>query len=178
MFKLSSSLCAAFAGAGLPAAFANSNAASKLYVCSTAQNADLDATEYAALTWVQIGAVGSRGETGKATNILTYDTWDTTVVQKAKGMTDAGSPAIEVARIPTDPGQVILRTGGAVGNNNSYAFKEERADAEAGGTGTILYNRGLITGPTRPGGRNEDFDLEVFTLALQQEEIVVDPVGP
>ena len=154
---------------------ANANAASKLFVCATPQNVDLDASGYAALTWVEIGSVGSRGEMGKITNILTYPTWGENVIQKAKGMTDAGSVEVEVARVPTDPGQIILRAAGAVGNNNNYAFREVRADGAVGATGTIIYNRGMVGGPKRPGGRNEDFDLEVFTLALQQEEIVVNP---
>jgi len=158
-------------------AFANSNAASKLYVCATPQNVDLDQSGYEALTWVEIGAVGSRGEAGTATNILTYNTWNTTVAQKAKGISDAGSPDLEVARIPTDAGQIILRAAGAVGNNNSYAFKELRADGAVGATGTVIYNRGLVLGPKRPGGRNEDFDVEVFTLGFQQQEIVVNPTA-
>lgn len=156
-------------------AYANSNAASKIYVCATPQNTILSTGDYNALTWVEVSGVGSRGETGKKTNILNYNTWGDTVIQKAKGLTDAGSPELEVARIPTDPGQIILHTAAAVGNNNNYAFKELRADGLNGGTGTIFYNRGLVAGPTHPGGRNEDFDIEVFTLAFQQEEIVVNP---
>ena len=156
-------------------AFANANAASRLFVCATPQNSDLIQSEYELLTWVEVKGIGSRGETGKQTNILTYDTWDTSVVQKAKGMTDAGSPPVEVARIPTDPGQIIMRAAGAVGNNNNYAFKELRSDGLVAGQGSVFYNRGLVTGPTRPGGRNEDFDIEVYTLGLQQEEVVVNP---
>lgn len=159
------------------AAYANANAASNLFVCPTPQNSELSQVDYEALEWVLIKAVGSRGETGKITNILTYDTWDTTVIQKAKGMTDAGSPEIELARIPTDPGQNILRAAGAVGNNNNYAFREVRADGTTATNGTHKYNRGLVTGPRSPGGRNEDFDLEIFTLGLQQEEIVVNPLS-
>lgn len=158
-------------------AFANANAASKLYVCATAQNSELDQTDYEGLTWVEIKGLGSRGETGKSTNMLTYDTWGDSVVQKAKGMTDAGSPEVEVARIPTDPGQIILRAAGAVGNNNNYAFKELRADGTTSTNGSVRYNRGLVGGPKSPGGRNEDFDLEIFTLAFQQEEIVVNPTA-
>lgn len=153
---------------------ANSNAASKIYICATAQNTALTVGQYNALVWVEIGGVGNLGETGKSTNILTYPTWSDSVIQKAKGMTDAGSPTLEVARIIDDAGQIILRTAGAVGNNNNYAFKILRADAASGGIGTIQYNRGLVGGPTRPNGANEDFDLEVFALAFQQEEIVVD----
>lgn len=155
-------------------AFANANAGSKLYVCTTAQQSDLDRAGYEALTYVEIKAIGNRGETGSKTNILSYDTWDTDVTQKAKGITDAGSPTLELARIPTDPGQIALRA--AALTNLNYAFKEVRNDpAVLGGTPTTIYNRGLVTGPARPGGKNEDFDLEVFTLALNQREVVVDP---
>ena len=154
---------------------ANTNAASKWYVCATPQNANLTEADYASLSWTLIGKVGNVGETGKSTNILTYNTWDTDVADKAKGITDAGSPTIEVARDAGDPGQEILRQAGAVGNNNKYAFKEVRADGILGGVGTIFYNRGLVGGPTRPNGQNEDFDLEVYTLGLVQEEIIVNP---
>lgn len=158
-------------------AFANANAASKMYVCATPQNSDLDQTGFEALVWVEIKGIGSVGETGINTNVLTYDTWDTTVTQKAKGITDAGSPELELARMPTDPGQIILRAAGVVGNNNNYAFKMQRADGTTSSNGTVIYNRGLVMGPKRPNGRNEDFDLEVFTLGLQQQEILVSPLA-
>lgn len=156
-------------------AFANTNAASKVFVCATPQNNNLSLADYNALVWVEVGGVGNLGETGKSTNILTYPTWSDSVVQKAKGLTDAGSPTLEVDRRPTDAGQIILRAAGAVGNNNNYAFRIVRSDGVGGGSGTVLYNRGMVSGPTRPNGTNEDFDLEVFTIALQQEEIVVNP---
>ena len=158
---------------------ANTNAASKIYISSVAvsNSVDLSQADYNALTWVEIQGIGNLGETGKTTNILTYPTWDNTVTQKAKGLTDAGSPTLEVARIPTDPGQILLRAAAAVGNNNNYGFKTVRSDGAIGATGTVIFNRGLVAGPTRPNGANEDFDLEVFTLGLQQEEIVVNPTS-
>lgn len=161
----------------LAAAYFNTHAGAKLYVCATPQPDDLDAAGFAALTWVQVKGVGSHGETGTTTNILTYDTWDTDVVQKAKGMSNAGDPEVEVARDPDDAGQDILRT--AAGTNFNYAFKIEGTDKPnnlSGSKPTIRYNRGLVAGPREPNGRNEDFDLEVFTLALQQKQIKVDPV--
>jgi hypothetical protein len=158
----------------LPVVFANTNAGSKLFVCSTPQQSDLAQADFEALTWVEVKSLGNLGETGSKTNILNYDTWDTIVTQKAKGITDAGSPTLEFARIPTDPGQIIMRQ--IAKTNLNYAFKIVRNDpAVSGGIGTVIYNRGLVTGPTRPGGKNEDFDLEVFTLALNQPEVVVDP---
>lgn len=163
----------------LAAGFFNTNAGKKLYICATPQPDDLDATEFGALTWVQITGVGSHGEAGTTTNILTYDTWDTDVAQKAKGISNAGDPTVELARDPDDAGQVLLRT--AANTNFNYAFKIEGNDKptdEVGATPTIIYNRGLVVGPRRPLGRNEDFDLEVYTLGLQQREVVVDPVDP
>lgn len=158
----------------VPVAYANTNAGSKIYICATPQANDLVQADYEALSWIEIKQISNRGESGSNTNVLNFPTWDTKVIQKAKGLTDAGSPTIEVARVPTDPGQLALRA--AAKTNLNYAFKELRNDAvTVGGVGTVLYNRGLVTGPTRPGGGNEDFDIERFTLALQQEEIVVNP---
>lgn len=146
---------------------ANSLAGAVLAICSTAQNSDLDQTGFAALSYIDIGSVGSIGEMGTQTNILTYDTLDTTVIQKAKGMSNAGDPAIEVARDKADTGQDALRTA-AASATDAYAFELTLAN------GDIIYNRGVVSGPTRPFGRNEDFDLEVFQLGLTQSEVVVE----
>ena len=157
--------------------FSNTNAGRKVYICTTPQPTALDATQYAALTWLLVGGVGSVGETGSKTNILSYDTWDDDVVRKAKGMTDAGSPEIEVARDPEDAGQNALRA--AALTNLNYAIRvdgNDKPNTNVGSKPTIRYNRGLISGPTQPNGRNEDFDLEMFMLGLQQRQITVPPV--
>jgi len=170
-------LTAALLGSALSAfrPFEGTNAGGTFYACATAQaTAPANAAAYAALTWVKVSSVGSVGEMGVQTNILSYDTWDDDVVRKQKGMSNAGDPSIEVARIDNDPGQIILRNQART--KLRYAFKIEYDDApEVGGSGTTLYNWGLVTGPTRPMGRNEDFNLEVFTLGLMALEIVVEP---
>lgn len=159
----------------VPAAFANANAGSKVYISTAALgNTVLVQADFDALTWVEIKSVGNLGETGSKTNILNYDTWGDTVIQKAKGLTDAGSPTLEVARIYNDPGQVLARA--ACLANLNYGFKVLRNDpAFVGGVGTIIYNRGLLVGPTNPNGKNEDFDLDVYTIAFQQLEVRVNP---
>ena len=146
----------------------------KLYICAAAQNTDLNEAAFEALTYVQIKGVGSHGETGTNTNVVSYDTWDTEFVQKAKGTSNAGDPEVELARIPADAGQVILRTAGDHFNKNNYAFKIELNDAPSGGTPTTIFNRGMVAGPRIPFGRNEDFITEIYTLALQQQQIIVD----
>lgn len=158
-------------------AFVNTNSGAKLFVCATPQPDDLDATAFAGLTWVEVGGVGRVGETGTSTNIVNYDTWDTVFIQKAKGTSNAGDPEVEVARDPADAGQDILRT--IADTRYNYAFKIERADKpndNVGSKPTTVYNRGIIVGPRTPNGQNEDFDLEIYTLGLNQKQIVVDPV--
>lgn len=137
---------------------------------------DLSQGEYEALNWTEIGNVGAVGESGTQTNLPTYDELSTDVTQKQKGISDAGSPTIECARNPTDDGQIAMRAAAMTRFN--YAFKFEDADApDANHTNSMYYHRGVVTGPTRPNGRNEDFILEVYTLGLNQREIVVNPAS-
>ncbi|GGO89019.1 hypothetical protein GCM10011348_45790 [Marinobacterium nitratireducens] len=154
---------------------ANSNAGGKLYIAvdglgdAEVHNTDLTEAQFDALTWLEVKQVGSFGETGSNTNILTYDTWDTDVSQKAKGITNGGDPEVEVARVGTDPGQIQMRA--AALTKHSYAFKIEHDDS-LGTNGTIKYNRGVVGGPRHPNGRNEDFNLEIYSLGMNQLQIV------
>lgn len=151
---------------------AQTNSGAKLYICVTPQNSDLTEAEFKALTYVLVGKVGSVGERGITTNIVTYDTWDTAVALKGKGISNAGDPEVEVARDLADPGQVAMRAAGQPGVQSSYAFKVERPSGE------VEYLRGLVTGPRTPGGRNEDFVLHVYSLALNQVPIDVAAPAP
>lgn len=153
---------------------AKSLTGAKWYVCATPAENDLTQAEFEALTWVEVKNVGSVGELGPKTNVISYDELGSDVTQKSKGLTDAGSPAVECARNPTDAGQLAMRT--ATKTNFNYPFKYEKNDApNVTKTNTIHYNRGVVTGPLRPNGGNEDFDLEIFTCAMNQLEITVDP---
>lgn len=150
---------------------------SKVYVCETAQNTDLTASTYAALTWVQVGKVGNIGDFGSDSTINNYNTLDEPVQQKQKGVSNAGDPELEIASVADDDGQVILRTFGDPLNVNNMAIKIERNDAPQGMTNTIFYSRGVVSGPLYPGGGSDDFDLEKFKIGLNQLPIRVDPVA-
>lgn len=152
------------------------NAGGRFFICATPQPTDLTKEQFEALVWVEVKNVGSLPESGATTNTVSYDTVDTDVTQKAKGITNAGDGSLEVARIQTDPGQIALRA--AALTKFYYATKRELTDApDANHTNTIYYNRGLIGGPAHAGGRNEDFILETFTFGYVQREIVVGPVS-
>ncbi|MFC4729090.1 hypothetical protein [Coralloluteibacterium thermophilus] len=138
-------------------------------ICVEPQNSNLDAAAFAALEYVEVAGIGNVGERGISTNIVNYDTWNSLVISKGKGLTDAGNAEVEMLRVPTDPGQVAMRTAGAPTNKNNYAFRETLQD------GTFRYYRALVSGPRHPGGRNEDFDLDVYTLGLNQATLDVPP---
>lgn len=146
------------------------NSGAQLWICVTPQNDDLDdhaGSGFPSLTYVQVKQVGSVGEYGINTNVLTYDTWDEDTVRKAKGLTNAGDPEVELSRNATDPGQIAMRAAGAIAVKDSYALKVVRP------SGLTEYLRGIIAGPRRPNGRNEDFVLEVYSVGLQQAPVLV-----
>lgn len=149
---------------------AYTHSGNKFYISTTPENEDL--TDHAgdgfpSLTYVEVKSVGSRGEIGLNTNMVNYDTWGSVVISKGKGLTDAGGGDVEMLRVVADPGQIAMRAAGAPTNHNNYAFKETLQD------GSTRYYRGLVGGPRHPGGRNEDFDLDVYTLALNQPPLDV-----
>lgn len=144
------------------------NAGGRYYVCATPQNDNLDLAGFQALTWVQVKNVGSVPESGITTNFSSYDTLDAVVSQGSKGLSTAGRGTLECARIPSDPGQVIMRTIGHPEDNNNYAFKYAHNDPDD----TVYYNRGKVAGPNHPGGRVEDFVVETYTFNFNQVEVV------
>lgn len=152
---------------------ANTNMGTKFFISPTIAPSDLALSAFEDLEdWVEVGSIGNIGETGSQVNILNYDTMDTTVSQKAKGIINAGDPTVECAYVPADLGQIAMRT--AAKTNFNYAFKIVHNDkVTPAGTGTTHYNRGLVAGPSTPNGAVEDFILNVFTLALNQEQITV-----
>lgn len=139
----------------------------QFFVSRDPQLSDLDAGGFDILDWVPVGPVGSIPERGIATNMLTYDTVNTVVAQKAKGITDAGGGTLECARNDNDPGQQLLRTIGDPSYSAPHGYKIVKQD------GVIEYGRGLVAGPNYPGGRNEDFDIANFTFAFVQPLVEV-----
>ncbi len=153
---------------------ADTNIGGKFYIAvdsgtslAEPQNTDLNQAAFAALTWLEVSNVGSIGETGTSVNVVNYDTWDTEVTQKSAGIANAGDPEVEVAYDATDPGQIQMRSAGTLANRvNNYAFKIEHNN------GNIFYNRGKVMGARHPNGGPEDFQIEIYTLAMNQEEVV------
>jgi hypothetical protein len=151
-------------------------AGTKVSISTAPVTLPLNATEFGALTFTPIGSVGNLGDYGSPANLINYNTLDTEVMSKAKGVEDAGELSIEVARIFDDPGQIALRAAAAT--KFYYAIKIEYADAPSEDwSNTIMYAVGPVTGPQLLGGGTDDFIRESYSVGFtDQRPIFVAPV--
>lgn len=148
----------------------------KVSISNAAVTLPLTQSAFAALTYVEVGSVGNLGDYGVSPNVVSYDTLDTEVKSKAKGVEDAGDLSIEVARIFDDAGQIKLRE--AANTKYLWAIKIEYDDAPTEDySNTIMYAAGIVTGPQMMGGGTDDFIRESFTAGFSdQKPIYVAPV--
>ena len=138
-------------------------------ICVTAQNTDLeDVTSFSALTYVNIGNIGNIGAYGFTTNMVSYPTLDRALVLKAKGQTDGGNLTIQCADTAGDAGQIAARAAADPQSQDNYAFKITFAN------GAVHYIRGPVGGPSHPGGGNEAFVVNEYTIGVN-EILEVDP---
>lgn len=128
---------------------------------------DLDLSDFASLSYVEVPNMGTHGDTGISQNLVNYSTWDRSVIRKGKGEADAQNPDVEFLDVPS-AGMDLMLAAAAVSNGENYAFRVTWTD------GSVEYNRGLVTGPLRLKGANEDFKRVQFTLGLQQEPVTVE----
>lgn len=145
------------------------NMGRKTYVSATAHPEEMDLEAFEGVTdWTEVRFVTEIGESGVNTNIVSLPVMDTKFTEKGKGISDAGDVAITVRFDQDDAGQKLLRDFGKT--NMTYAFKFELDDKKTPtGTGSIEYNRGIVTGPLRSNGGVEDFVTETFTGGFTQQ---------
>lgn len=133
---------------------------------TTSANEDLNASEFAALQYTEVPNIGSHGDSGVSQNVVNYSTWDRNVIAKGKGEADAGSPSVEFLDVDS-AGMTLLIAAADVDNTNSYAYRIVWPD------NSIEYNRGIITGPLRMKGGNEDFKRLQFNLGFNQVPVTI-----
>ena len=137
------------------------------YIATTASNDDLTLSEFEGLSYTEVPNLVTSDPTGITQNVVTDSTWDRPVVCKGKGEANAGDPNVEF-QDTASAGMTLMETAAAYDNTDSYATKFVWAD------NSEEYNRGLVTGPQRTKGGNEDFKHIIFTLGLQQPPEVVE----
>jgi hypothetical protein len=151
-------------GALIMGAQATTNAGAKFYVCETTQPADLDATAYAALTWVLVGGTSAIPDAGAIEEIVSYERTDGAAL-KGKGSLDYGGGDLEVAYLPADLGQIALTTMAAT--KVPYAFKVVLDDAAGDLSATTQFMRGVVGRASRPGKNGKEFSTRVFPLGFE-----------
>ena len=136
-------------------------------ISTTAANADLTLSGFTGLTWESVPNIGNHGPTGVTQNTPSFSTWDRNVALKGKGEANAGDPTVTFLDV-VSAGMTLMLAAADVSEPGSYAFKVEWPD------GSVEYNRGVVTGPARPKGANEDFKTLEFTLGNSQVPVIVD----
>jgi len=136
-------------------------------ISEAAANSDLTLSGFTALTFVLVPNIGNHGPSGVSQNVVSFSTWDRNVASKGKGEANAGDPTVTFLDI-VSAGMTLMLAAADVDDSNSYGFKVTWPD------GSVEYNRGIVTGPARPKGGNEDFKTLEFTLGFNQVPVIVD----
>lgn len=147
----------------------------KVSISTTSVDKDAILAVVAALTYSEIGSVGNLGDYGVSPNNVSYNTLGRALTVKSKGVQDGGDAQIEVAYIFDDVGQLQLRTAAATKFNWCLKIEYEDAPGEDW-SNTIVYLKGIISGPLKLGGGPDDFHREQFTMGVNALPITVNPV--
>lgn len=152
-----------------------STTGAKIYISGsgsspTANSTAADESDYAALTYVEVGKVESVSEFGDQASTITATTLGDARVRKQKGVRDAGDITVTVLHDPLDNGQKAMIAAEAT--EFSYAFKVVLADgADANDTDTVFYFRALVSTARLAGLQPNEFVKRNF-VALIDSAIV------
>jgi hypothetical protein len=145
-------------------------AGSKFYISGTGSTPSVPgssvdtSTEYAALTWIEVGEVQNLGRFGDKANIVQFASLSDARVRKIKGSNDAGTIALVCGRDPFDVGQLALAT--AADTTFDYGFKVVIADnLDANDTKSTYYFQGPVNGAEIEAGSVDNvvtFNAEIL----------------
>lgn len=123
------------------------------------------ATEFAALTWVDINLVENQGEFGDEAQAVPFISLGDARTQTLKGARSAGESALVVGDDPTDAGQLALIAAEAT--NFAYGFKVVTPNRlTPGGTDQIEYFRALVRSKRKNVGDANNVVRRTFTLSI------------
>ena len=141
----------------------------------TAVGPDTDtATEFAALTWTEVGLVESGGDFGDESNPVNGTPLAEGRVRKGKGSKDAGMMALTCFHDPSDAGQQALIAAEAT--NQNYAVKVVLPNRlTTGGTDEINYFRALVMSKRKSVGAVDNLLRRTFNLGINSPIYEVPP---
>jgi hypothetical protein len=142
-------------------------AGTKVYV-SAAKPATIDSTAYAALTWVEVKGFDNAGEIGDELEVGNFDSITEGRI-KYRSIADPGEMAPNMADLPADPGQVIMKAAfdadrGSAGEIISFKVEDES------GLGT--YAQIMVSKWRRVYGGATDVQLRSATVPIMSQTVV------
>lgn len=138
---------------------------------SAALPATYNDTEFAALTYTEIGEVSDLGEFGREYNVVKFNPLKDRRTVKRKGSFDDGTVQVQLAKAATDAGQVILKA--ATNSDASHSIKIVLQD------GTIFYFTAQVSSSTVNVGNVDQITSSTFKLEIDNDIIEKLPaVGP
>ena len=136
----------------------STSAGTKYFICAAAP-ATFDEAGYAALAWSEVKKVESIPAFGPTADPVTFQPLDGEE-ETHKGAVKNGSIQIPHAVVPTDAGQVILRTAAEPGNNALYSHKVLFPD------GSGSYFQGRVLGAPRGAEGANSIRKATATVAI------------
>jgi len=133
--------------------------------------ATFDAAGYGALSFTDIGDIVDGGSVGKTYNVTNHNPVGDRATYKIKGSYNNGTQTLQGAKVPDDPGQIIVLQ--AVDSDADFYFSVELNDNPDGLTNTFLYYSAIVTSaPTNIGGVDSITDT-TYTVDISGDVIEV-----
>lgn len=143
----------------------NVTAKSKVYISSTAFNADPVLDDFTSATWTEIGEVNSLGTWGAKGKEITASVLTDGYMRRLKGTIDSGTVELVVLRDPTDAGQNAGHV--AAQGWDTYLFKVELNDAIiAEQPNSIFYFRASVMSAENKFGDADNIIETTFSLGI------------
>lgn len=153
-------------------------AGAKIYigpaVTTVPDDADLDAADFASVTWTEMKGWQTMGQIGDAATLITESVISSARDLKAKGTRNAGSMSNNFIIQPSDPGQIALIA--AENTPYNHPFKIEFDDAPPTGadpTPTTKYFYGIVMTAQEQGGGANTARLLSGNIEINSEVITV-----
>lgn len=140
-----------------------STTGAKIYIGPT--TTATTASQYAALSYTEIGEIESIGEFGDSASIITFTSLGDARVRKRKGVNDAGDLQVVVANDPLDAGQIAANN--AAETTFAYALKIVLADgADSNDTDSTFYFHGLVMSSRLNVGAANEIVKRTYQIAI------------
>lgn len=142
----------------------STHSGTKLSISATLP-ASVSASAYGVPVYTEIKEVTDAGAVGRTYNTVEHMPLSSRGVQERKGSYRDGTPQVQAAYVPGDPGQVIVFA--AVNSDNYYSFKEELQN------GSIIYYQALVLSAPVNGGSLDSMVGITVNLTIKPGSILI-----